>query len=378
MIKNIELDYFLHVKRENARLKKLRRGRKKKKRIKRKYWDRKIVQLPVELDFYKSPDLVLDLLQEIQNAIMDDGKSFIIDHSRLELITTETLVLLTAEIERSLRIRERKVNERMYIFDGKSRPLKKLNIIKKFMPKNHQIMHLLDDIGYWNYFTQRRKINHKNIAKDVYLRITSDNTVNGKKLAELIEFFEQEVTFSPKAREKFSDAIQEAAGNTVEHAYNNKKQKNNLKKWWLTASLNKENKEISVVFYDQGAGILNTLTEGNDEIDYQITNNRFKKFIKKYLALYGLSDKEILRKLVTTNLSKHKGDSRRGNGLISFKTFIDEVKKGELSVSTSNITYKAKKDVIFENSRSIEGTLIVWTICVKDINSEVISLKEQK
>jgi hypothetical protein len=81
----------------------------------------------------------------------------------------------------------------------------------------------------------------------------------------------------------------------------------------------------------------------------------------------------ILRNLITTNLSSYK-DERRGNGLISFKTFIDQVRGGELTIYTDNVSYSAISDKIVDYKSSIQGTLIVWKI-EANLNDKCIYIK---
>ncbi len=207
----------------------------------------------------------------------------------------------------------------------------------------------------------------KNSDDNLYLKITSDEKVSGVKIGTLIEFFEKILYFSPDIRDKFSDALMEAAANTVEHAYSSESSYH-IDKWWLTASLNKISNEVSFVFYDQGLGILNTLEKANKNI-------KFKRLVDDGINIFGYSKGDILRKLITTNLSQYK-DNRRGNGLISFKSFIDEVEDGSLSISTDNFTYLAKEDKIIEFDNKLNGTLIVWKIKATNDKNKKIYVKE--
>lgn len=369
----------------NKKTKRLRHHRKKlRKKLKRKqkllkrklnrngknngFIKRKIYTLPKVLDFSNDPDTVMEVLQKIRSVILEN-KIFILDHNKIKYISMETLVLLTAEIERAFTIKRNEMQHSNDKFIGKNKKTLRLKTIKEYMPKDAHINSLLDKIGYWDHFSINRKWKSTD-ENNIYLRITSDEKVETKKIGDLIEFFEQEVLFSSSTRDKFSDAMIEAAANTVEHAYAYETKIPNIKRWWLTASLDKEKKEISFVFYDQGYGILNTVLKENNEIQ-----TKFQRFLNRYMSLNKKTEYDILKLLVTTNLSKYK-DERRGNGLISFKTFIDEVDQGELSVSTSNVTYHAKQDKITEFKSTLPGTLIVWKISVKSATSKNICMKE--
>jgi len=161
----------------------------------------------------------------------------------------------------------------------------------------------------------------------------------------------------------------EAAANTVEHAYTKPGIIETINKWWLTASLNKNTNEISFIFYDQGLGILNTLESTRKHIKLQRV---FMGWINE-----GLSKGGILRKLMTTNLSSYK-DERRGNGLISFKTFIDEVEGGELTIYTDNVSYSAISNEIRDYDDNLNGTLIRWKIKVNNGSDKCMYIKGSK
>jgi hypothetical protein len=108
-------------------------------------------------------------------------------------------------------------------------------------------------------------------------------------------------------------------------------------------------------YYVPGIVRLNTLESTKTHIKLQ------RLFIGWFKE--GLSKGGILRRLITTNLSSYK-DERRGNGLISFKTFIDEVESGELTIYTDNVSYAAISDEIKNYDDYLDGTLIVWKIKV--------------
>lgn len=269
----------------------------------------------------------------------------------MEKITKEALLLLTAEIERCTTI--------MGI---------KLRAKSKYLPKNNYVKSLLKKIGYWDYFNLNAgagNLREKN-GNELYLKIVGDTQVSGEKIGCLIEFFEKLICFDAPTKDKFSDAMIEAAANTVEHAYLADQEGKHIKKWWLTASINTFTNEVSFIFYDQGLGILNTLEATQKDI-------KFKRLVAGWIS-EGMSKGGILKKLVTTNLSSHK-DARRGNGLISFKTFIDEVQGGELVIHTGDVSYSAVSDEIKNYKISIRGTLIIWKIKANKADNKCIYIK---
>lgn len=347
---NNKLHNRLTKKRERRRLRKIRGLRRGGLNSTIRHSEIEVINIPSNLDFNNGQDKSIKLLETIKNTILGNRK-FVINHKDMKCISKEDLVLLTAEIERCCTLSGKRLKPNYKLF-----------------PKDLHIQQLLKEIGYWNYFNMTPKKSKVVNDNNLYLKITSDEKVSGIKIGKLIEFFESILHFEPDIRDKFSDALMEASANTVEHAYSSKN-KEHINKWWLTASLNLKSNEVSFVFYDQGDGILNTLEKSNKGI-------KFRRLIDDWINISGYSKGDILKKLVTTNLSQYK-DDRRGNGLISFKSFIDEVEDGELSISTDNFTYLAKEDKIIEFKNKLEGTLIVWKIRGTDDNTKKIFVKEE-
>lgn len=337
----------LTKRKERKRLRTIRKQRTKRVKSKKDVILEIIV--PSKLNFLKDQNKTINLLNKIQNIILEK-KKFKINHKKMQEISKESLLLLVAEIDRCSTLNSIK-----------------LKPIYKLFPKNKNIKYLLNEIGYWDYFNMNSRKSKPILENNLYMQITSGAMVSGKKIGEMIEFFEKIIYFSPETREKLSDALIEASANTVDHAYTSRT-KNHIKKWWLTASLNKQSNEISFVFYDQGDGILNTIKNSN-------TNIKLRSFVDNLINISGYSKGDILKKLITTNLSQYKS-GRRGNGLISFKHFIDEVETGELYISTDNFTYLAKEDKIIQYSNALQGTLIAWRIQATNDKNKKIYIKE--
>lgn len=308
------------------------------------------IVIPEILDLEENRGALINLIKAIRKSLLNRCY-FRIDHRNMTSISDEALLLLTSEIERCTTLKGIRL---------------KANY--KYFPRDDNVLKLLNKIGYWEYFNLG--VYEEPIEEDknekIYLKIVGDTKVSGEKIGKLIKFFQTLISFDISAKDKFSDAMIEAAANTVEHAYTRNQKIETIKKWWLTASLNKNTNEISFVFYDQGLGVLNTLESTKKHIRLQ---RIFMGWIKE-----GLSKGGLLRRLVTTNLSSYK-DERRGNGLISFKTFIDEVEGGELTIYTDNVSYSAISDKIQDYDDNLDGTLITWRIKVNHGSNKCMFIK---
>ena len=81
---------------------------------------------------------------------------------------------------------------------------------------------------------------------------------------------------------------------------------------------------------------------------------------ESFSEIDSLSEREILGKI----FSKYK-DKTRGNGLIAFKKFIEEISKqyeSYLEISTENKLYLSNNDKIKTLNDKIKGTFIRWVI----------------
>jgi anti-sigma regulatory factor (Ser/Thr protein kinase) len=346
----------LTLKRERRRIKRIA----KRKIVRKKNWARKKergskkkpieIVIPEVLDLDANRGDLIKLIKDIRKALLNRCH-FRIDHRNMKSISDEALLLLTAEIERCTTVKGIR-----------------LKAIYELFPRDDNVLKLLNKIGYWEYFNLGHYEEPIEVDKNekIYLKIVGDTKVSGEKIGKLIKFFQTLISFDISAKDKFSDAMIEAAANTVEHAYTRNQKIETIKKWWLTASLNKHTNEISFVFYDQGLGVLNTLETSKKHIRLQ---RLFIGWIKE-----GLSKGGLLRRLLTTNLSSYK-DERRGNGLISFKTFIDEVESGELTIYTDNVSYSAISDKIQDYDDNLDGTLITWRIKVNHGTNKCMFIK---
>jgi len=313
--------------------------RKRTKKKKRKKTSNRIgkptvhrIIIPPTLNFKEQRRNLLELLLSIRNILLS-GKQFLIDHSEMQSISQEALLVLTAEIERCA--------------IGRGIKLRK-NI--RLQPKHPHIVKLLNDIGYWENFKFKPEKEKKGSH---FFKIVSGQETDGKKAGELIEFFETIVRFTPDMKREFFNALIEAMDNVARHAYSMKQDIFTIENhWWLTGYVNPSVQEVSFVFYDQGVGIPSTLKNN--------TSVKMKSLLNTWVKR-GWSEGRMIKELVLTNLSKHK-DGRHGNGVMQFKEFIDRMGDGELFIESSHGGYQYKTDCMTDNEIPLKGTLISWKL----------------
>lgn len=294
----------------------------------------------------------LEAIEKLRYYLPSKKYKCSIDHSKIVRIDPEALLVLAAEIKRS-------VSNHHKIF---------IRYNKAYAPKDEQVIRMLNSIGYWKHFNIQHNDEHDKKRK--YLKIIHDITADNMHVVELREFFANKLNFlTEDTAEMFDDAISEAIANSVEHAYI-KKQKNLTidKAWWLSGSYNIETKELFFGCYDQGIGVKDAL--GHHD------NRLVKKWVDG-LKLMTQKDSEVIEALVTKELPKYK-DTDRGHGFKHFIKFIQDYSLGSLNIYSKNGECKfIKQDNStitkkFDYNDSLNGTLIVWKIKISgEINDSL-------
>jgi hypothetical protein len=164
---------------------------------------------------------------------------------------------------------------------------------------------------------------------------------------------------------KFDDAVKEALGNTLEHAYPIDfnlpgKTKN---KWWICGFYDKNDKLLEIIFYDYGVGIRESIKRNLDkEADRGLIDQ-----IKDGLV----HDGKLLKVALTAELSKYKQyhERDRGKGFKRFKDFAEAIGYNcKLIVVSGNglvkVEYDSSQESIQEQKLpgKLDGMLIKWQI----------------
>lgn len=312
-----------------------------------------LITLPEVLSLEKEyREEFLKEIKKIRFFLQSKKYSCSIDHSKITRIDPEALLVLSAEIKRSV---------------GKTH-LRYMSYNKEYAPKNEQVIRMLNSIGYWEHFN----INNVDMSdlKRKYLKILHDTKADNIHVVELREFFENKLNFlTEETTDTFDNAISEAIANSVEHAYIKKQKFKIIKKaWWIAGSYSIETKELFFGCYDQGIGVKDTL--GHHD------NRTIKKWVDM-LNLMMKSDADVIETLVKKELPKYRHKDR-GHGFKHFIKFINNYTHGSLNIYSksgeckfikeedSTITHKCNYN------DSLDGTLIVWKVKLSgDINDKL-------
>lgn len=332
--------YILLTKEQRKKYRKIRKKAKLKM-----IQESKIITLPSILSLsseYRTE--FLNTMKEINTYLPSKKYKCSIDHSYIEKITPEALIVLAADIKRC--VRKNKV----------------LKFNSKYAPQNEQVMRMLNSIGYWEHFNISKNDLYTD-KKRRYLKIIHDTQADNMHVVELREFFDKKLDFlddnDDDAEQMFDDAISEAIANSVEHAYIKEQARIIINKaWWLSGSYDTTTNELFFMCYDQGIGVKDALSHHD--------NRKVKKWVSK-LELLLKNDSDVIETLVKEDLPKYK-DTDRGHGFKHFIKFIENYTHGSLSIYSKkgvckfikeNDSILTQKD---EFKDSLDGTLIVWKI----------------
>ncbi|MCZ6104049.1 hypothetical protein [Campylobacter ureolyticus] len=254
-----------------------------------------------------------------------------IDHRKLKNIDNSAILYLTACIS---------------LLNNDKKMIKKSKISP---PKDIDIR--LSEIGYWDVLCYNPPKYDKNID---FLKIKElkeiDKMQDNGFHADIINFFFKEHKIDEKYKDSLFDAIFEAFANVVEHAFYKYEDNINKKAWFLGAYYNNK---LEFIFYDVGMGLFKSWDMGK---------NKISKILSRFARIFGIDN--AFRKVCSEKLSKYK-DKTRGNGLIAFKKFIEEISEqyeSYLEISTENKLYLSNNDKIKTLNDKIKGTFIRWVI----------------
>lgn len=310
---------------------------------------RKHMKVPENMSFFENFDETAEFINGVYETVFEEDLYVFLDFSKCKEISSETCVVLAAEIDRCNRM-----------IPGS---------VSGAYPSDADVYFLLNELGFFNILgIKSSKPEFDDIPEVDVLRLQSgsDNPVNLMRgVKELFYPKGKAEANSPFSRKVFG-ALTEAMGNAVEHAYpkdfRDENEKTCLPKWWRAGfKINDENMVI-MILYDQGAGIPNTLVtnwrENLEALASELTRDPF-------------DDEKIA-------LAMKKGRTRtkiqgRGRGSYDMQQLIRESSNGVLSIFSYKGGYAYYNDGNYETvdlKHNIHGTLVVWKICLNTLVKE--------
>lgn len=327
-------------------------------RLKRRKLDLKIqkskaalrvhMKVPAHMSLFDNYDETVGFINNIKTNVFDKDAFVFLDFSACTQMSTETCVVLAAEIDRC----KRKVRDSIF----------------GSYPTNAQVYDVLNEIGFFQLVGVKASKpifdNSPEIAA-VRLQSGSDNPANMMKGMKELFYSEDGINPQSPYSGKVFRALTEAMANAVEHAYPENYRNANaitcVPVWWRAGFKLHKSNQVLIILYDQGAGIPNTLDVNWKEKLAELSS---------FLAREPFDDEKLV-------LAMEKGRSRtrqpgRGQGSYDMQSLIRESKEGVLTIFSCQGKYEYGSDGNWgKNSLKtpLNGTLVIWQVCLDTLES---------
>lgn len=305
-----------------------------------------VIELPDNLDFSKNNMQTLVVFEKFRQISLLQDKPIFLDFDKLKGISPAASIVLIAEIYRSWKTRNKKIV-------GKN--LRTCLLRQQFQ-----------EMGFYDLLEIREIKTGKKLrqisANKKYIKFATDIEDNGQ-IAENIRstiYDYDKFSLSEEMKKNLYSGLLECMSNVSQHAYDEKFAKYikfpyNDRRWWASGYVDTRNKEVMIQFYDQGAGIPNTLPS---------------KLMEKAIGFISLSPDNYFIKLATEIKQSSTKEDHRGKGLPQIIDVIKTCGNGELRIISNkgdctirhNHNTQETEYLLNENRLSLAGTLVQWKI----------------
>ena len=219
---------------------------------------------------------------------------------------------------------------------------------------NIEVRRQLADMGFFDLLDAINPTTGENTrdAETRYVKFRTGTKADGEAIHSLREQDLEPVAGKIPRKQHLYAAVTEAMTNVVHHAYEDGNIRPN---WWLSASHNATNGQVTIIIYDQGMGIPNTLR---------------RKFRELILQLGPLDHARMIR--AAHDLTRTAtGQAHRGHGLQrDIRGYLNDLNCEAYYKVTSlegEYSYERtldgqEKHIVKSNPRPLNGTLIEWRL----------------
>lgn len=306
------------------------------------------IELPERVDLHTNFNEIGSLLKTIRKLGLRDKKQLCLRFTNVKYIKPSALLIIAAEIHRCRRILGNKKIIGIY-------------------PPNKNIERILEDFGFFKLLgvVPRKRTKTKTYPMEYIDFVSHTHEVKGTVRAFRESLLGKSIQMSAPAKGRFYRGITEAMLNVRHHAYPLNASKTNPERgrWWLSGHVNKKSGDLIIMFCDLGVGIPATLPKM-----YPI------EIIRQILSvLPGINpdDGDMIKAAMVLGRTRTL-ETNRGRGLNDLRSFIDQAQAGELEIFSRKGYYKYSSDgseSTENNSVSIGGTLITWTVPLSTITN---------
>ena len=345
--------------RKRWRKNKLKRKREMRARMVRKvrhdYKDWKQLELPDNFCLADNYKQVVSAISQLRARI---GKNRYINFNAIRQVDTAAALMLAAELEVG------KIEagaHKMTAHDADWNP---------------KVRTLLGQMGFLELLSADSEMPSRTepSKNQIFIKFRSGHKLIGDGTMQMLESLQKHIApyeLEPELLLHLYVGIFEAITNTRHHAYKKKnpdeelnekeKLEEELKRWWISASVNTETNEIKIVCYDRGATIPKTIQASKEK------SNALASFLKDVLE--RSPDGQIILAAISQKRSSTKL-ANRGKGLSELLRLIERNKQGSLRIysgeglaefhlSTQN---EKNSDIFRKLPLKMKGTLVEWSI----------------
>lgn len=317
--------------------------------------------LPPTMSLSDAYDDTVDCINLMRQTVLLNNQPIAIHFEKVERIDPSAALLLVAEIYRCRHLRQSA--------RGRS--------VEGTYPRNSEVESQLEEMGFFKLLNViPRNVAEQNAtrSKPIFLNFITGIQVQSEAIHKFVEVIEKYniITLNDPARRKLVGALIEAMSNANEHAYKLPTPIQSMSnRWWLSASINPQRNEVTVILCDQGVGIPNTI----DLRLFEGLKLQLQSF-EWFQVLYASRSDGVIIKAATELFRTGTGQEGRGKGFRDMKAFVDRCYEGELTVLSNRGKYHyiggTSSEVIsresFDDSAgSIGGTVIEWRIRNSDL-----------
>ena len=296
------------------------------------------IDLPERLDFEENFELTASKFHALRKASIARVPINKLNFDKIRYISPAAALVLASEVDRWSQRLGRRLRALVDTWDG-------------------EIKRLLYEMGYFELLRISKPYmdgQPKKVTFLHFIRGSSDIRDQGSLAKELRKKIESIVGMEIN-RHLLFEGLSEAISNVGQHAYPPSNVIGRKKQWWLSASYDRQERRLVVMFYDQGDGIPRTLP--TKWIHFESLKDIFGR----------MSDSEKIEAAVEYGSTATRRPER-GKGLQNLIAFARAHDEGKLSIYSLKGLYRitpsdnAARPIRRNHTASIGGTLIEWSV----------------
>jgi hypothetical protein len=301
--------------------------------------------VPRVLSLRDAYDDTVRLVNELRSVVLDRYMPVDLYFNQVEEIEPAAAMVLTAEIYRCRNLRRR---------SGRS-------LVNGTYPSNPAVYRQLQLMRFFRLLEimdQKPPDEDENPTAPLILPFITDAEVTPERTGDFIDYLAKilcdTLPMDEQSQRYLYAAIIEAMKNAAEHAYIARPLHQPMgRRWWLTAAFDRQQREVSILLFDQGVGIPFTLEP--DLIDR----------LEAITQMNGVSPSDSLMIEIATRPGRTStAQAGRGRGFATMRKFVDACDDGDLLVYSNRGYYMHSRDGSHraDGEQSLGGTLIQWRV----------------